>query len=105
MRTAAVMAGLFALAGCVSTSGAPPAWFHERQAEAEGGFPSLRDVPPTTIANTDPAYWAAVEAELHAAGEAIRNHPRAEPAPPQDADGFVETAREVLEEARAAHPD
>lgn len=104
MRAAAVLVGLLALAGCVSTAG-QPAWFHERQAEAEGGFPSLRDVPPGTIANTDPAYWAAVEADLRAAREAMENHPRAEPAPDQDADAFVEQAREVLEEARTARPE
>jgi hypothetical protein len=106
MRTAAaVLAGLVALGGCVSTSGEPPAWFNERQAEAEGGFPSLRDVPRTTIANTDPAHWAAVEADLLAAREELMNHPRAEPAPPPNSDQFVEEAREVLEESRQAHPD
>ncbi len=105
MRTAAVLVGLVALSGCVSPSGEAPAWFNEAQADAEGGFPSLSDVPRTTIANTDPAHWAGVEAELMAARDALKNHPRAEPAPPQDADEFVEEAREVLEESRQAHPD
>jgi len=105
MRTAAVMAGLVALAGCVSPTGEPPDWFNEAQAEAEGGFPSLRDVPPATTANTDPAYWAAVEADLVAARDALQNHPRNEPAPPQNTDEFVEQARQELEESRDAHPD
>jgi hypothetical protein len=105
MRTAGVVAGLLALAGCVSTSGEPPAWFNERQAEAEGGFPSLRDVPRTTTANTDAAHWAAVEADLMAARQEMLNNPRNEPAPAQNTDEFVEQAREVLEESRDAHPD
>jgi hypothetical protein len=104
MRTA-VLAGLLALAGCVSPSGEMPAWFNEAQAESEGGFPSLREVPRTTTANTDAAHWSAVEADLIAAGEALKNHPRNEPAPPQNTDEFVEQAREELEESRQAHPD
>ncbi len=105
MRAAAVLVGLFALSACVSTPGEPPAWFNEAQAEAEGGYPSLRDVPPGATANTDPAHWAAVEAELMAARAAMLNNPRSEPAPPPNSDEFVEQAREVLEESRQAHPD
>ncbi|HJS81161.1 MAG TPA: hypothetical protein VJ748_11095 [Vitreimonas sp.] len=105
MRTAAILAGLVALSGCVSTPGEPPSWFNEAGAEAEGGYPSLRDVPRTTTANTDPDYWAAVEADLIQAREELQNHPRAEPAPPEGADEFVNQAREELEESREAHPD
>lgn len=105
MRTAAVLAGLFCLAGCVSSVGEVPAWFTERQAEADSSYPSLRDVPNTTIANTDPAHWAAVEADLLAAKAAMEANPRNEPAPPQDSDEFVNQARQELEESREAHPD
>jgi hypothetical protein len=102
---AAVLAGLLALGGCISSSGEAPAWFNEAQAEAEGGYPSLRDVPRTTIANTDQAHWDRVEADVLAASEALKNNPRNEPAPPANADEFVNQAREELEESRQAHPD
>ena len=105
MRAAAVVVGLLALSGCVTGSGEAPAWFSEAQADAEGGYPSLRDVPRTTTANTDPAHWARVDAELMAAREALKGNPRAEPAPPQGADEFVNQAREELEQSRQAHPD
>ncbi len=105
MRAAAVLAGLMALGGCISTSAQAPPWFSEAQAEADGDFPSLRDVPRTTSANTDPAHWQRVEADLLRAREDLQNHPRAEPAPPPGADEFVERAREILEESRQAHPD
>lgn len=102
---AAVVVGLLALSGCVSPSGEAPAWFSEAQAEAEGGYPSLRDVPRTTTANTDAAHWARVEADLLAARQALKDNPRAEPAPPQNTDEFVNQALEELEESRRAHPD
>jgi hypothetical protein len=105
MRTAAVAASLLALCGCVSPSGEAPEWFNEAAAEAEGGYPSLHDVPRTTIANTNAAYWARVEADLIRAREELKNHPRAEPAPPAGDDTFVEEARDVLEQSRQAHPD
>lgn len=102
---AAVLAGLLALGGCVSSSGEAPAWIDERAAEAEGGYPSLRDVPRTTTANSDAAHWAEVEADLMQAKQELENHPRNEPAPPQGTDEFVNQAREVLEESRDAHPE
>lgn len=105
MRAAAVLAGLLALSGCASSSGEAPAWIDERAAEAEGGYPSLRDVPRTTTANTNAAYWARVEADLMRAKEQLQSNPRAEPAPPQGTDDFVNQAREELEESRDAHPE
>jgi len=101
MRTAAaILAGLVVLCGCAS-SAEPPVG---SQAEAEG-YPSLRDVPRTTTANTNAAYWANVERNLVAQREAMQANPRNEPAPPQGTDEFVEQARQELEESRQAHPD
>jgi hypothetical protein len=105
MRAAAVLAGLLALSGCVSSSGEASGWIDERAAEAEGGYPSLRDVPRTTTANTNAAHWAEVEADLAQAQAELENNPRNEPAPPQGADEFVNQAREELEESRDAHPE
>lgn len=106
MRMAvAVLAGLMALGGCVSSSSEAPAWFNEAQAEAEGGYPNLRDVPRTTTANTNAAYWANVEANMLRAREQLQNNPRSEPAPPGTPDAFIDEARQVLEESRQAHPD
>ena len=105
MRTAAILAALLALSGCASAPGEAPAWLDESAAEAEGGYPSLRDVPRTTSANTDPAHWARVEADLIQAREELKNNPRAEPAPPAGSDEFVNQAREELEETRQAHPE
>ena len=105
MRAAALVVGLLALSGCVSSSGAAPDWINERAAEAEGGYPSLRDVPRTTTANTNAAYWARVEADMQRARDELKNNPRAEPAPPPGTDTFADDARQELEEARQAHPD
>jgi hypothetical protein len=105
MRMAAALAaGLLALGGCASSAEAP-AWINESQAEAEGGYPNLRDVPRTTIANTNAAHWAEVETDLARAREELKGNPRAEPAPADGADEFVEQARQELEEARQAHPE
>jgi hypothetical protein len=101
---AAALIGVSGLAGCVSSSGEAPAWFSERQAIEEGGYPSLRDVPRTTIANTDSEHWDAVAADLLAAGAAVKSHPRAQPSANQeDPAAFIEEARRDLEQARAAH--
>ena len=105
MRAAAVLAGLLALGGCVSSSGEASSWIDERAAEAEGGYPSLRDVPRATTANRNPAHWARVEADLMQAKQELQSNPRSEPAPPQGADEFVNQAREELEESRDAHPE
>lgn len=97
----AVLATLaIGLAGCVSSpEGAVPEWADQ------SGYPSLRDVPRGgTSANTDPAHWAAIEADLREAGAAVRNHPRSEPAAAtQSPEQFLEEARQELEESRLAH--
>lgn len=100
-------AGLLAasLAACVSTPPDAPAWFNERNAAEAGSYPSLREVPNDTIANTNAEHWAAVEQDVTEAGAAMRANPRAEPASPaQDPAAFVDAARRDLEAARDAHP-
>lgn len=108
MRLAAfALVGAFALSGCISSAGEAPAWFTERQAQELQEYPSLRDVPRTADANTDSAHWAQVEAELIAAGQAMKAHPRSAPASEADVQPteFVQEAIEDLEQARQAHPD
>lgn len=104
MREAlAVLIGLALTTGCAGAQDAP-AWLAEREASAEQGFPSLHDVPRTTIANTDLAHWAALEAELKAAGAAVRANPRSVPVTAADDPAlFLEQARTDLEQARQAH--
>jgi hypothetical protein len=104
MRLATAAATLMiGLAGCASSADAP-AWFSERSAEEDSSYPSLREVPRGTIANTDPAHWAAVEADLTNAGQAVKAHPRAQPATAaEDPAAFLEEARRDLEAARQAH--
>jgi hypothetical protein len=100
MRAAIVLAALAGLlAGCISApEGATPEW-----ADASG-YPGLREVPRETIANTDADYWAAAEAELKEAGEAVRSHPRAQPASATESpEQFLEEARRELEETRLSH--
>jgi hypothetical protein len=93
------------LAGCVSASPEGPAWYQEQNASAPGTFPNLRDVPRGTAANTDPAHWAALKADVLAAAAEMRANPRSQPASlDQDAAEFVDAARRELEAARDAHP-
>ncbi len=93
----------FALAGCVSGPDNAPQWYEQRVAERGGGYPSLHDVPRTSIANTDAGHWGALEAELLAAGEEVRASPRAQPSTGPTPEEFIAEAREDLEQARAAH--
>lgn len=106
-RIAGILAALAAALGaCTSTPEGAPDWYAERAADNSEVYPSLRDVPEGTLANTDPAYWAALEAEVRAAGAAMKAHPRSEPVPPGHNPGeFISEAREDLEQSRAAHPD
>ena len=99
--TATILLGVIGLAGCVSTPAEEtPAWV----AENAQGYPSLRDVPRTSDANTDNAHWLVVEREMLAVGEAVKSHPRAQPvATPDGPTVFLEEARGALEQARRAH--
>lgn len=103
MRRALVAILGLGLAGCVS-NGDAPAWFVAETAENDASYPSLRDVPSGTSANTDAAHWAAVEAELLAEAQAMRNSPRAQPATATESPAeFLDEARDDLEETRQSH--
>lgn len=107
MRVAIVLAGLLSLVGCISgPNGETPAWFADAQAEDPGTYPSLREVPRGTSANTDAAHWAQVESELTAVANDVRSNERAQPATATETpEQFLEEARRELEETRQAHPD
>lgn len=99
MRAAIILstALLAGLAGCATAPGTPE-W-----ADAEG-FPNLREVPRGTSANTDPSYWAAIEADLTQVGQQVRSHPRSAPASEtQSPEEFLAEARRELEETRLEH--
>lgn len=106
MRLALIsLVGAAALAGCASTAQAPD-WFAQRSAADDSSYPSLRDVPRTTTANTDAAHWAELQAELVQAGQEMRANPRSEPATAaQDPNAFLNEARDDIEQARQAHED
>lgn len=92
------------LGGCISTGGETPEWFQQRSAEQDASYPRLREVPRGSTADTNTTRWSAVEAELVAAGQAVKAHPRAQPAAPaQDPAAFLDEARRELDETRASH--
>lgn len=91
---------MWALGGCVGTVEGPD-WL--ATAESDASYPSLREVPRTSEAVTDPRHWAAVEADLRAAREALKNHPRGQPAGAENPEAFVDSAQRELEETRQAH--
>jgi hypothetical protein len=98
-------ASLLALASaCASAPEVPePEWFAAEAGERDSEFPSLQDVPQTHTANTNQAYWTGVANELEAAEAAMRAHPRAQAAPPEDPDAFLDEARRDIEATRDAH--
>ena len=96
-------ASVLGLAGCVSAPEDAPAWFAARAGADLKGYPSLHDVPRTTIANTDAVYWSAAAAELALVGQAVKAHPRAQAGQSEDPLVFLEEARAALDAARASH--
>lgn len=95
---------LLALGACTqSNAGQQPAWMAERSEEDPRGYPNLREVPRTTIANTDVAHWSEAQSELAAAAAALRSNPRGQYVAPEDPALFVEQARTDLEAARQSH--
>ena len=101
MRAALVLTALaIALGGCVNTPvGRTPEWANTE------GYPNLREVPAGgTSANTRPAHWNGVEADLLAARAAAEANPRAQaPATQEDPQAFLEEARREIETTRNSH--
>ena len=101
MRAALVLTALaIALGGCVNTPvGRTPEWANTE------GYPNLREVPAGgTSANTSPAHWNGVEADLLAARAAAEATPRAQaPATQEDPQAFLEEARREIETTRNSH--
>jgi len=101
MRAALVLTALaIALGGCVNTPvGRTPEWANTE------GYPNLREVPAGgTSANTSPAHWNGVEADLLAARAAAEANPRAQaPATQEDPQAFLEEARREIETTRNSH--
>jgi hypothetical protein len=105
MRVALLIA-LFAIGagGCASAGEESRDWVAEREAATGANFPNLRDVPTTHDANTDAAHWAALQEDLLAAGQAVRDNPRSAPAAAaDDPAAFLADAERALESAREAH--
>lgn len=92
----AVAACAFALWGCAGSSGG-------QEAAGEQGYPSLREVPRTTIANTDQGHWNEVEQQMMQVAAELRANPRAQPGPPVDPNAFLQEARGELDATRRAH--
>lgn len=84
---------------CAGSHAETPAWFDQRKEELDAqGAPSLRGIPEGTDAVTDPAHWAAVEADISAAEAALKADPRsaATPADAQSAEAAEAEARAAL---------
>jgi hypothetical protein len=92
------------LGACASAEPAnAPAWYTQRLHSSERSYPALADAPHGTRAETDPAHWDAVAADVLAAREAMLANPRNAPAPVDAAQGFVDQARQDIEQTRDAH--
>ena len=103
---ATALIGAFGLAGCMTSHAETPAWFQERSAARDSSYPSLRDVPHGTIANTNAQHWAEVQRELEAARTQLQSNPRSQPSTePDDPNGFVAQEQQELDQARQAHDD
>jgi hypothetical protein len=100
-----ILIGAIGLAGCASASGEQaPAWFAEHEAGIANTYPDLRDVPRSADTNTNSAHWNAMERELVALGESVKNNRRAEPATATiSPNAILDKAREDLEATRRAH--
>ena len=109
-RTVALSwAGVSALAlcaaGCASgkaPEGAPE-WYAQTVESHSGAYPRLSDIPQEHQANTDPAYWDAVAAEMAAAMAELRADPRNEPLSEEDVARFEAEARATIDASRDAH--
>jgi hypothetical protein len=92
------------LAACAG--GAPknaPDWYLQAMHQEAHSYPRLRDVPRTSDANTNAAYWAGVEADVLAARQAMLANPRSQWTPPEDATQFNNDARAAIDASRDQH--
>lgn len=106
MRRALWMAAgcLAVLVSSCASAGPLPADIAAQAEAIPDTYPALTDVPRTSDANTDAAYWAQVQAELVATGQTVRANPRAQPVTAaDDPQLFLEEARRDIEEARLSH--
>ena len=93
-----------ALGACAG--GAPknaPDWYRQAMHEEAHSYPRLRDVPRTTDANTNVAYWAQVQADVLSARQAMLANPRSQWTPPENADAFNNDARAAIDATRDQH--
>ena len=103
MRSLLILAGCVAVVGCVSAPTNAPDWYRARAATIENGYPDLHSVPRAVNLTTDPAHWAAVQADLEAARQALAADPRSVWAPAEDPNVFLAEARAEMERTRLAH--
>ena len=105
MRLAAIvlLLGVLAAAGCSGTPKDQPAWVTARLATVGNTYPNLHDVPRTNNADTNAQHWAEVQADVTAAGAAMRADPRNQPAPPADANAFINDAQSAIDQTRQSH--
>jgi hypothetical protein len=99
----AALVGLTACGGGFSARelAAAPAWFKAKQKEVGArDYPDLAAIPDPTVAADQSQHWNRVEKELLDAQGEIRAEPRAQPAPPQDAEAFENEARGAVDNAR-----
>jgi hypothetical protein len=106
MRAAALGILVGALAAAACAGGAPkdqPAWVTQRLSGVENTYPNLHDVPRANDVNTNAQHWAEVQADVQAAGQAMRADPRDQPAPPNDAQTFINDAHTAIDQTRQTH--
>jgi hypothetical protein len=105
MRIAAIglVLVVLAAAGCSSTPKNQPAWVAQRLSGIEDTYPNLHDVPRGNNAETDPTHWAAVQADVEAAGQALRADPRSQPGPPDDPNAIINDAHNAIDQTRDSH--
>jgi hypothetical protein len=104
MGAALFLTGLASLGACAyAETSAGAAGTIESPAPARG-YPDLRSVPQTHLANTDQTHWNAVATDVLGAATAMRANDRAsfgEPA--EDPAIFLDEARKDLTETRDSH--
>jgi hypothetical protein len=101
----AALAGAALASGCASSApkDAPDWYLAHLQSPTADQYPRLEDVPSSSTANVDAAYWDREGAALLDAAKALKANPRSAPSGAEDTAGFEAAARAEIEAARAAH--